>query len=91
VAHAGNLRIALQMAEARVEPQRHPMRWMLATTIQTKALVNTLNDLGSLHTVTGAGSEAAQYYGRARDLARLLHDELREGVILRVRWERVAK
>jgi DNA-binding winged helix-turn-helix (wHTH) protein len=55
---------------------------ILRLTVQTKALVNALNDLGLLCTATGETAEAIRYFALARDLARMLGDGVREGVIL---------
>jgi DNA-binding winged helix-turn-helix (wHTH) protein len=55
---------------------------LLRLTVQTKALLNALNDLGSLCGQTGAAAEAVRYFTLARDLARMLGDSLREGLIL---------
>jgi DNA-binding winged helix-turn-helix (wHTH) protein len=55
---------------------------LLEMSVQTKALCNLQNDIGLLYMLTGAPREAARYFGMARDLARMLEDWLREGVIL---------
>lgn len=55
---------------------------LLRLTVQTKALLNALNDLGTLCSQTGEAAEAVRYYTLGRDLARMLGDNLREGVIL---------
>jgi DNA-binding winged helix-turn-helix (wHTH) protein len=55
---------------------------LLALTDQSKALVNVLNGLGILASMSKLPLEAIHYFMRARDLARMLDDTLREHIIV---------
>lgn len=55
---------------------------ILSTTDQTKWLWNALNDLGLLSSMTGRFQEAVDYFMSAKDIAKLLDDHLREGIVV---------
>jgi tetratricopeptide (TPR) repeat protein len=55
---------------------------LLSISDQSKALWNVLNGLGILAAMRKTPLEAMHYFGSARDLARLLDDELREYIIV---------
>jgi DNA-binding winged helix-turn-helix (wHTH) protein len=54
---------------------------LLKISDQSKALWNVYNDLGSLAYMLKLPSEAIEYYGRARDIAQLLNDPVREHLV----------
>jgi DNA-binding winged helix-turn-helix (wHTH) protein len=66
-----NARKTLEEAEA-----------ILNKTDQTKALWNVLNALGLLSSMENSPSDATKYFGLARDLAQMLHDKLREFIVV---------
>jgi DNA-binding winged helix-turn-helix (wHTH) protein/tetratricopeptide (TPR) repeat protein len=54
---------------------------LLAITDQSKALYNVFNSMGILAAMQKAPQEATEYFSRARDIARLLNDAVREHVV----------